>query len=75
MAKTIFFFYVRRDAEISELNNTVEDNQALIASLQRKIKELEVWFLLSEVLKGTVVYRKFQHSNHEIFHQLQWATD
>lgn len=36
------FSYVRRDAEISELSNTIEDNQALITSLQRKIKELEV---------------------------------
>jgi peptidoglycan hydrolase CwlO-like protein len=34
----------RRDAEINELNNTVEDNNALIAQLQKRIKELEVGF-------------------------------
>ena len=46
MNELCFFFNIRRDAEINELNNTVEDNQALIASLQRKIKELEVSWLI-----------------------------
>jgi hypothetical protein len=34
----------RRDAEINELNNAVEDNNTLIAQLQKRIKELEVGY-------------------------------
>lgn len=37
-----FSVFDRRDAEINELNIVVEDNNTLIAQLQKRIKELEV---------------------------------
>lgn len=34
--------YIRKDAEIANMNARLEDESGLVASLQRKIKELQV---------------------------------
>lgn len=40
LSKTVFF---RKDFEISQLNSKIEDEQVIIAQLQKKIKELQVF--------------------------------
>ena len=36
------FLYNRKDMEINSLNSKLEDEQSLVAQLQKKIKELNV---------------------------------
>lgn len=38
----MFFFIHRKDFEISQLNGKIEDEQAMSAQLQKKLKELQV---------------------------------
>ena len=41
----LFFSFInRKDFEISQLNGKIEDEQAMSAQLQKKLKELQVTF-------------------------------
>ncbi len=37
-----YCFYNRKDFELSQLNNKIEDEQAITIQLQKKLKELQV---------------------------------
>lgn len=39
---TYFYVHFRKDAELNSLHSRLEDEQSLVAQLQRKIKELQV---------------------------------
>lgn len=50
LTKGSAFFPYRKDFEMSQLNSRIEDGQVTEAQLQKKIKELQVWWeeLLSQ---------------------------
>ena len=40
--KSVCFFYHRKDFDMSQLTSKIEDEQAMGAQLQKKLKELQV---------------------------------
>ena len=72
MQKLQYLFY-RKDTEINSLNSKLEDEQSLVAQLQKKIKELQVMFSLCSysTLRTTLrLVLKIEHLLliREIFH-------